>query len=241
MSQINLFCFHYAGGSATVFSSWRKHIHPQIKLIPVETAGRGMRMNERLYADIDEATEDVFALVLKYINNNEPYAFFGHSMGSLLCYKLVQKLARLNLELPQHIFFSGRGAPHIERPDKVKYHLLNAKEFEQEVLKLGGTPPEFFEHKELMNLFLPILKNDFKIIETSIINKEIVPMEVDISVFIGEDDDLTAEQRDGWKLHTNRLCTEYYFKGGHFFLHQQTEKIVKIINDILIEENCYNL
>ncbi len=109
------------------------------------------------------------------------------------------------------------------------------------MLELGGTPPEFFEYKELMNLFLPILKNDFKMVETAEVSKNIVPLDVDISIFNGKDDDLIPEQYTGWKLHTKRLCKEYYFEGGHFFLHQQTEKIIQIINAMLIAENCYSL
>jgi medium-chain acyl-[acyl-carrier-protein] hydrolase len=233
MDKITLFCLPYAGGSAAVFSSWGRYVASEIKLVPIELAGRGKRIHDALYPDLPAMVEDVFTMVRKEATQS-PYAIFGHSMGALVSYALTHKLIENNLPPPLHIFFSGRGAPHVRQPDEKKCHLLNEHDFREQVMKLGGTPPEFFQHPELMELFLPLLRNDFKIAESDFYAGVIKPLDINITVFEGKDDDLTAEECDGWKKHTRQLCSMHYFEGGHFFLHQEKEQIVRFINHTLL-------
>jgi surfactin synthase thioesterase subunit len=78
------------------------------------------------------------------------------------------------------------------------------------------------------------LKNDFKLAEANTHNGNIDPLDSNITVFLGKDEDLTTEQCDGWKKHTKQLCSIHYFEGGHFFLHKETRQIVKLINNALL-------
>lgn len=229
MQNVKLFCFPYAGGSATIYSKWKPHL-TGFELVPVELAGRGKRMQDRMYAGLHEAVDDLYQRLRGGIEDS-PYAFFGHSLGGLLAYELAQKIKNLDVRQPLHLFFSGKSAPSVERRDEKKYHLMDDEEFKQEVMGLGGTPPEFFNHPELMDLFLPLLRNDFKLAETSLAEKEVVPFDCDISVFLGkEDNEISAGQADGWKAHTKGACTLHYFNGDHFFLHDETAAITALIN-----------
>jgi len=229
--KIKLFCFPYAGGSAVVYTKWKRLLEPFVELRPIELAGRGRRMNEPLYNNLDDVIEDVYHLI-KHEITNAPYALFGHSMGALIAYELAQKIKDNGLPQPLHIFFSGRSAPHVRREDEKQYHLMEDDTFKKEVMELGGTPPEFFEHAELRNIFLPLLKKDFAIAETEI-TTHIRPFDHDITILVGKDDDLTAEQCDGWKQHTKQICTIHYFEGGHFFLHNAMEQLTDLINKTL--------
>lgn len=233
MEKIKLFCFPYAGGSATVYREWKKYLHPLIELEAVELAGRGSRIMEDPYQSVGGAVADVLSIIKPHIAHKQ-YAIFGHSMGSLIGYELAQHINSNTLRPPLHLFFSGRGAPHIQRPDKKKYHLMEEDEFKREVLKLGGTPPEFFHHPDLMNIFIPILKNDFRIVETYPYRSNIHALPFDFTVFLGRQDDLTEQQCSEWSQHTTRVCNTHYFEGGHFFLHQQVNGIVKLINQTLV-------
>lgn len=235
MSKIKLFCFPYAGGSAVIFNKWKQYLDDRIELIPIELAGRGKRIHEPLYSDVPAVIHDVYEIVGKIING-DPFALFGHSMGGMISYQLYQKLREKDHQTPIHVFFSGRSAPHIKRPDEKKYHLLEEEDFKKEVINLGGTPPEFFDFPELLEVFLPLLKNDFKLAETDIHNGEIHPLDCNITVFLGKDEDLNTEQCDGWKKHTNKLCSIHYFEGEHFFLHEETEQIVRLINNVLLSD-----
>lgn len=233
MNKILLFCFPYAGGSAVIFHKWKHYLHPDIELVPIELAGRGRRICDLLYRDVPEAIDDVFALIKDRIGQS-PYALFGHSMGSMISYELAKRIRQEGLPPPKHIFFSGRSAPHVKRKDEKIYHLMNDEEFKREVMELGGTPPGFFDDPDLAQLFLPLLKNDFRLAETVEDTHNIQPFDESITVFMGKDDDLTAEECDGWKRYSKRNCHICYFEGKHFFLLDETEQLVKIINRSLL-------
>jgi medium-chain acyl-[acyl-carrier-protein] hydrolase len=240
MSIIKLFCFPYAGGSAAMFNKWKPFLNTNsgIELVPVELAGRGSRVSEPLYIGLQEAVDDLYQIVSASIGNT-PYAFFGHSLGGLLVYELAQKIKLLkNIPQPLHLFFSGKSAPDIERSRSKKYHLMDNDDFKLKVIELGGTPPEFFNHPELVEFFLPMLKNDFRLSEINLSEQSADPFECNISVFLGKDDcETSEEQASNWKMHTKGICTLHYFNGGHFFLHDEGIAIIELINNTLAKHH----
>jgi surfactin synthase thioesterase subunit len=233
MNKIKLFCFPFAGGSAAVFNKWRTLLDKNIEFNPIELAGRGRRIREPLYGSIDDAVADVFNIINTQIKN-APFAFYGHSMGTAIAFELTYKLREQNLPEPGHLFFSGRGAPHMPDDDKKKYHLMPDDEFKEEMIKLGGTAKEFFEHPELLEVFLPLLRNDLKINESYVYKEKPGKLNCSITILNGiRDEDVTSEEVAEWKIHTNRNCTFHNFPGDHFFINDESEKIVQIINNTL--------
>ncbi|MBL4705921.1 MAG: thioesterase [Flavobacteriales bacterium] len=237
MSKVKLFCLPYAGGSATIYNNWTRFLGPGVELIPIELAGRGRRSGDPLYQDVPEAVDDIYAKVVNQILDGQPYAFFGHSMGAMLAYEVIQKIKRNHLPEPIHAFFSGRGAPHLKSNREKMYHELNNDDFKKEIMNLGGTPKEFFDYPELLDYLLPILKNDFKISETNVLNEKITPLNCEITAFIGkEEDQIQPENAQGWMHHTSKLCSIYFFNGGHFFINDQYEKMTDIISKQLVSK-----
>lgn len=234
MTKIKLFCFPYAGGSAQVYHHWIKSLNPAIEVVPIELSGRGTRFNEPLYKDFEELVNDVYHQIYNDVVHN-PYAFFGHSLGALIAFELVQKIGINNLPDPKHVFYSGKSAPHIENKKKVIYHLLDTEDFKKEIIQLGGTPAGIFEHIEFEKLFLPLLRNDFKLAETYDFKKDKRLYNGEITVMLGKKDDLTAQQCHEWSKTTSNICNIIYFNGGHFFIHNENEKIFDIINHTLIQ------
>lgn len=232
MSQLKLFCFPYAGGSAVVYQKWSRYLRPDIVVRAVELAGRGKRMSEKMYEDTQVAVEDIFQIIKEEMITG-PYAFFGHSMGGMLAYELAQKIRRENLPAPAHIFFSARRPPHISKEEEKKYHLMETDVFKREIINLGGTPAEFFDHPELMELYLPLLKNDFKLSETDLFEGTIHPLDCNITVLSGKEDDLADADCEEWRVHTTQECTIHYFDGGHFFIKDYMEGVTTIINNTL--------
>ncbi|MCP4216491.1 MAG: thioesterase [bacterium] len=237
MKRIKLFCIPYAGGSAMVYGTWKNFLDRRIVLHPVELPGRGKRINEPYCANIMESAEDVLKTIKYELLDGTPYAFFGHSLGSIIAYQTAQLIRERRMPEPAHIFFSGRGAPHILRSDKKPYYLLPDDEFKEKVLDLGGTPEEFFQHPELMEILLPLLKSDFKISGQYKHPEKITPLTCDISIMTGKEEDLKPGQVEGWEDHTTEKCILYHFEGGHFFLNHKKEKeqIMKILNETLTD------
>ncbi|HYC29102.1 MAG TPA: thioesterase domain-containing protein, partial [Chitinophagaceae bacterium] len=174
-------------------------------------------------------------IISQSIIDGRPYAIYGHSMGAMLAYEVTQKLRENKMPLPVHVIFSGRGVPHRRSKNETIFHTMSDADFQKEIAKLGGTPKEFFDHPELMEYLLPILKNDFKISETATVWKDIRPFDFPITIFMGkEEEEMEAEDVHGWMHHTNQTCVVYYFNGGHFFINDQWETTAGIIQKILM-------
>lgn len=231
--KIKLFCLPYAGGSArTVYANWRKTIAPSIELIPVELAGRGQRIAEPFYKSFEHAVEDAYAIVTSQAGDSD-YALFGHSMGAHISYELTHKMIESGKKPPLHLFASGRRAPHTQRESDKIMHKLSESEFKEELLKLNGTPKELFEHPELLELIIPILRNDYRILEVYGSSPEREPLNIPFTIFNGDKDELNEEEVEGWKRHSTLKCTYHTFDGDHFFINQHYLKVIELINSTL--------
>lgn len=240
MKKLLLFCFPYAGGSATVYDKWKTLLEPGIELCNVELAGKGRRVEEPLYDSVEEMVEDVYRLVAPRLTE-APYALFGHSMGSLVAYELAKRLQKAGKPAPVHVFFSGRSAPHLRSTPSdlhVPYRELSHEAFREKVMPLGGTSEELFEQPELMDILLPVLKNDFELAKATGCSRQVHRFDFDISVFAGKEELLTPEEIVGWKAYTNKMCSVYFFQGGHFFVNEVFEDVVKVINEMLAKRIC---
>lgn len=112
-------------------------------------------------------------------------------------------------------------------------HTLPDREFLAEIKKLGGTPDEVLHNEELMELFLPILRADFTLLETYKCMPE-PPLAYPISAYCGtEDTEVSEEDMVGWQEHTNSTFKLVMIPGNHFFLHSQRDLLLKYISQEL--------
>jgi len=119
---------------------------------------------------------------------------------------------------PVHLFVSGRRAPQVPDPDPPTYNLPEP-EFLEELRRLNGTPKAVFEHPELMQLMIPILRADFELVQTYMYLPE-PPLDCPISAFGGlQDEDVTREHLEAWRDQTTASFSLQMFPGDHFFLH----------------------
>ncbi len=231
-----LFCLPYAGGSESVYYNWNNYMD-EIELYPIELKGRGKRSDEEYYKNIKEAVNDIYTAIKDKVCQ-EDYAFYGHSMGSLLAYELYYKICDMNNKKPKHIFFSGNKPPNIAKEREISYKMPDFL-FMQKIIELGGTPKELLEDKEVLEFFLPILKNDIKIIEEYKYEKRNEKILCDISILNGEDDNITQDEILEWRNHTGKNCNIYNFKGDHFFINNNLEEITSLIKATLSNNLAY--
>lgn len=233
MEKVKLFCLPFAGGSAMSFMSWKKYIDNKINLIPIELSGRGMRFKEPLYSGCEDAVNDIYNRISGELDGT-PYAVFGHSMGTLLAYELISKIIEQLGQQPVHVFFSGRFPPFLEE-NKRNVHMYTDEDLIDEIIKLGGTNKEVMENTELVNLFLPIIRSDYKLVETYTHDRDILKLNCDITVLNGKYDDyVKVQDARRWQECTNNDFKLYEFDDGHFFINTYTEEVVNIINNTLL-------
>lgn len=231
MKKINLFCIPHAGGTSSYYFFFQKKLGPNINVIPIELSGRGAKFDEPFYESISEAVEDIYQTIKG--NLTDPYAIYGHSMGSLLAFELCHKIMGLSDQnKPLHVFFSGAAAPHIPR-DKADIWKLPDHEFLQEIMNLGGTPEGLLENDALVEMFLPVLRSDYAIISRYQCHRS-EPMNLDISVLYGEEDLKVTDVVD-WNKHSSRSCRIFSLQGGHFYFHESDDAF-KLMNQILTDQ-----
>ncbi len=214
-APLQLFCFPFAGGGASAFRKWGPVLAGQAELIAVQLPGRENRMGEQPLTDMAH----VVALVVREMlpRLDRPYAMLGHSLGSLVAFEVLRELRRLQLPLPCAIVLSGRRAAHLPRYEK-KWHLMDDAALIDELRGLDGTPEEVLANRELLELFLPLLRADFTLNETYSHVAE-TPFEVPALVMNGAADGAaTYEQAAQWQHHFAQPIRHVQFDGGHFFI-----------------------
>jgi medium-chain acyl-[acyl-carrier-protein] hydrolase len=158
---------------------------------------------------------------------DKPFAFFGHSMGAMISFELSRRLRTRYGVQPRYLFVSGRAAPQIPDEGASTYNLPETA-FVDELKRISGTPPEIFDHPELMSLMLPVLRSDFEICQTHSYVEE-PPLDCPITVFGGVRDDITPDDLKAWAKQTVTRSSLHLLPGDHFFVRSEWKTIVRII------------
>jgi surfactin synthase thioesterase subunit len=214
-ASLRLFCFHYAGGSAQTFHSWPADLPPIVEIGAVQLPGRGARLAEPNITRLSPLSRIVAQALQRFID--KPFAFFGHSLGALLCFEVARSLRRENRLGPVHIFISATEAPHRRKRDEPLSTLPKAVLIEK-LHKFNGAPPEALRNEELMDLVLPAIRADFELCETYEYHPE-SPLECPMTIYGGlEDHEVEAERLTAWSEMTVGACEIRKFPGGHFYI-----------------------
>jgi surfactin synthase thioesterase subunit len=111
-AHVRLFCFPHAGGVGQVFREWAEPLAAQAaaELIAITPPGRAQRLAEATVSDMRSAVAEIVRAVRPLLVGL-PFAFFGHSLGSLLAFETCLELRRQGLPLPLLLFASAHAAP----------------------------------------------------------------------------------------------------------------------------------
>jgi len=213
--RFRLFCFPYCGGGALFYKDWAAHVPADVEIGAIQLPGRECRFGEKLITSMAGLIPPLRAALGDHLE--VPYAFFGHSLGSLVGFELARQLSASGVSPPAHLFVSGRHGAHLPSPRPYK-HTMSDAELIGVLRNFNGTPAAIFDEPDLMNLFLPILRADFSILETYV-GAHAAPLECPITAFGGLQD-ATAAVGDlhSWQSLTRRDFRVRSFPGDHFYL-----------------------
>lgn len=228
-SKMRLFCFPFAGGGASAYRNWLRDSSKDLEIIAVQPPGRENRMGDNPLRSMDEIVIGAVHEIMKY--GDRPYSFFGHSLGARVAFECVRKLRDLKHRLPDHLFVSGSRSPEIPEPNPL--HHLDDNRFVEELKRFSGTPQAIIDNRELMDLFLPILRADFTVDETYQF-MEAAPLPLPVTAFCGtEDEEATLQEVEGWRRHTTSRFRLNCIEGGHFFVLESWEEVLSHIREAL--------
>ncbi|MEU5844938.1 thioesterase II family protein [Saccharopolyspora shandongensis] len=220
-----LVCFPHAGGSASYYLSLAQRLAPGTEVLPVQYPGRQERYKEPFCTSIHELADGIFAALS--LRLTKPYAFFGHSMGSILAFEVARRFERSAGTGPSRIFASARRAPSTR--DNRNVHLRDDAGLVAEMRRLGGTDPGVLDDEDLVNMILPVVRADYRVIEAYSCPSG-TSVRCPVTVLVGDRDPVvTTEQAAGWREHTTGGFDVVAYPGGHFYLAENVDKVAEDI------------
>jgi surfactin synthase thioesterase subunit len=111
-ARLKLFCIPYGRGKgASVYRDWQRHVPEDIEVCPVQLPGKESRVRETAFQDVTQATDALAEALAPELDR--PYAFYGHSVGGLLAYRLAFRLWETHHRRPEHLFVGAYSAPPV--------------------------------------------------------------------------------------------------------------------------------
>jgi surfactin synthase thioesterase subunit len=222
-APLRLYCFPHAGGSPAEYIRWGR-VMPGVEVHAIQLPGRGTRFGEPPLTTM----EGLVGRLLAEAEFTGPFAFFGHSMGSLVAYELTCALREAGRPLPQRLVVSSAPAPDLPR-ERVGLHRLADDDLLQAVHRRhGGVPDEVFKHPELRAMAAAGLRADYGLLEAYEWRPR-EPLPVPLTVLAGDSEGLAeGEKLTGWARHTTcGPVAVRTFPGGHFYLREQPGPVVQ--------------
>ena len=232
-ARLRLFCFPYAGGTASIYRLWHQHLPADIEVCRVQLPGRENRISEVPFTNVQMLAQALVPVLEPFLD--KPFAFFGHSMGTLIAYELTQQLWQQTGQLPGCLFVSGRRAPNLPAADPPLHSLNRDDEFLAELQQRYNQIPQFvLEDAEMRELFLPMLRADLTMAETYLY-LERPELACPIVAFTGESDH-HAPRTDmkAWQGLTKDSFNFHMLPGGHFYLNEQVRPLLEILSSYLL-------
>jgi surfactin synthase thioesterase subunit len=220
-----LFCLPYAGGSAAVYRTWAGQL-PSIEVLALQLPGRGWRLRETPRGDLDVLADEVAAAILP--RTTEPFAVFGHSMGSWLGLEVVRRLEAAGRH-PLRLFASGRQAPGLGCTQPGLSHLDDGAFVQEVQTRYGGIPREIASEPELLELLLPALRADIALLE-AYRHRPVTAVRTPIHTLVGDSDPMvSAEEMRPWVEETSGAFRSSTLPGGHFYFQPDPSALLEII------------
>ena len=224
-TRVRLFCFHGGGGSTLWFKDWSKNWQSNIEVYPVELPGRGTRSKEKLLTDFLALMKNLGEIISQKIDS--PFAFFGHSMGGLICFELAHLLKQEYDLSPIHLFISAGWSPHMFNKNLKERNILDLNS----IGKFLDIPQSILKEGSLLQKNMPVFEADLKLLQSYSQTKKPL-LNCPISVFGGIEDPVTSKKDIlEWSHYTSSTFKLQMLPGKHLFIRDsQNQKI--LLDDI---------
>lgn len=229
--SLRLFCFHYAGGTASFCSKWANYLDNDVEVIAIQLPGRAQRISESCFTKMAPLVNELISAIKDFLDI--PYAFFGHSMGAIISYEVICQMKRQGLRQPLIFFPAGRQAPRFPKTE-YSFHHLPDDQFCDELLRrhYSDELSEILKNEDMRGLVLPQLRADFELSYTySYCASDSIILGCRIIALDGADGDdcVSDEELFAWKEYTSNEFKCKRFSGGHFFIRNSEKQLLSLV------------
>lgn len=224
-----MICFPFAGGGASAYINWTNKIDKSVSLCPVQLPGREELFAEPAFTSMKEAVAALM-IPIAALAEEKSIILFGHSMGARIAYEVAKALQKKGVYV-KYLFVSGSPTPDV--PEALPIYNLDDEEFVEGLKRFDGTPKEILENREILSVFLPMLRADFTLIDTYC-ESEVTVLKCPIMSFGGDsDNDAKPEEVREWGKYTNTRFDYKIYPGGHFFIKEHEDNLLRTINQAI--------
>ncbi|MEG1039034.1 MAG: alpha/beta fold hydrolase [Pseudomonas sp.] len=229
MPRWRLVCFAHAGGSASFFRDWACSLPGDIDLLAIQYPGREDRFNEPCLSDMHSLAEAACQALQGYADR--PLALFGHSLGAAVAYEVATRLEQQAISV-EHLFISAHPAPQRQRGGQL--HSGPDDALLDDVRRLANRPNPLLEDPGLRELFLPSLRNDYRIVETYGCPQP-TALNARIAVFYPEQDpEIDLDEALAWQAASLQPLHLQRWQGNHFYLIEQRQAVLDAVSSTLL-------
>lgn len=231
-AELRLFCFPHAGGGASSYHGWKAHLPVSIELCAVQPPGREGRFREPLCRTMDSLLDQLQSEIVPLLDL--PAAFFGYSVGAVVAFALALRLKEQAKAAPVHLCVAACPSPRLN-VERALRSSMSDSEFESRVLELNEYAPELIEHRELLELMIPVMRADMQIVESLRLGCQLL-LSCPIYAVAGDADPrILRAHLEHWGTLTTGPFESRVFPGGHFFIRNNlAEAIASIITQLSI-------
>jgi surfactin synthase thioesterase subunit len=210
-----VFCFHHAGGTASVFTGWQREAGRAVSVHPVQLPGRERRLHDEYPDDMAALVADLDAELSPWLE--APHVFYGHSMGALVAFALTRHRFSRGARLPEALVTGAFGDPAAPPPLEA-VPSMSDDDLLDLLIGLGGMSDVVRRYPRWAGPALALIRADLALC-TSFQAGPGVPMPVPLHAFAGAEDPLLdSTSIEAWGAHTSAGFTAEVVPGGHFFL-----------------------
>jgi surfactin synthase thioesterase subunit len=221
-----LFCLPHAGGTASFFRPLAAALSGRVQVLGVQYPGRQGRLVEPALTSLAELADRIVVALEPWLD--QPFALFGHSMGALLGFEVALRLERAG-QAPGRLFASAHHAPSRSCGEQI--HQLDDRGLMAELRRLNGTDMAILDDPDLIEIVLATFRADVTAVETYRATPGSV-LHCPITVLLGDEDPTTTvESGRAWAAHTTGAHQVVVLPGGHFYLTDQWDQVVRIVAD----------
>lgn len=230
---MQLFCFTFAGGSASFFDPLGQCIGDPIEVIKLEYAGHGARRQEPPYDNFSQLAEDLYGVIRDRYHKGEDYALLGYSMGSISVVETLKKILSLNeTPPPVHIFLAAH-EPHTKSELK-EYSQADGDELvKARTLHFGGIPESLVNNRSFWRVYLPVYRADYTLIGRYNFQGLDLKSNIPTTIFYSETDTPYSDMAQ-WKQFFVGECNFVRYEGNHFFIQEHCREMANVIRRSLL-------
>ncbi|HEY3004850.1 MAG TPA: alpha/beta fold hydrolase, partial [Kribbellaceae bacterium] len=224
-ARIRLFLLPHAGSGAAAYRSWSRLLPAEIGAQALTLPGRQSRRTEPLPVDLDALLGDLHQAMLATVDDERPYALFGHCIGAMLAYRLTVRLEAEGDRPPSLLGMSGWAPEGFYRAPE-DHDTLSMSEFGGLFKDLGAFPEELWADPDMIDLVLPPVIADFRVAAQYEDDKAVV--DCPLVSYGGGSDPLLIEPAamTTWAERSRRYLGHKEYPGGHFYVNEHAAAVM---------------